>query len=869
MNSKTIIKRTLPLIIALLVVIILAVSCTIFSKDKKAPVISNPDAAYLTAGNITVTNGKVYTELRNQKGLDTVLTMIDRELLSRTLNDESANYFDAVTEDAIDEAIEDAMFPTGRTGVTEDDDKTIETWLKTMAIGYGLRTEQQRRDYYRLDLAKKAYAYDQLEDAYLESIANNDPADDTTYEDDTITEDDVDNYYEANYKNTYWAIIVPFNTLTEAKAALSQLGIVIKQDNNGQDSWFWGNDDTELTAEQVKQAFIDLYNNAYSYKAPGYPNADPANNVVLGDDQYTIDGGSIVFNTTYDAENEDSAQNLFYYTAAELDELYYSSTSVSMSSYVKGLDAYMANGSQLKKSFSINPKTWTSASKQYFVFKINFQTPELQANVEDEIIAKLLESKNTTANIKTEMNNLRKDNNIIIYDAKIEASYISSYDSTHATTKKEHATVVAAIDNYEVTADQLFSELSKKYGVLSSFDFYSNEFILYSEYNTIYDYTNKVVLDQEEWDNIDEQINDIKTSFKSNAYYQYGYGVSYGWDNFLTDYYRVSNVDELKIFFLRQAVIEEFMEQVTDTEDLWDSIYAPELNKAYDDYLSATGIHLLISKTDADGNIVDPKDWTAYEKATAEELYNNVLTRLAATLPSKYQTLLETTIVGEYKNAPKFVATLGQDVASQPVYGAGTPWVLVDQADYLYSKAKTAGLDIKFESLTITQGQMVDEFESAVRVIWNEANEANSFGAEPIIYDQTYDDYLVTEFGYHVYVNLTTTNRTTIKVATVDTVVPLPTKEQVLIYEENDADPDLTTLIKKSITTYFSPIKTEIKGDYYYMTQLYEYYLDNIAGITYADSTLNANGELAQIINYQIDNYYSYLTYVANPDDVE
>jgi hypothetical protein len=138
--------------------------------------------------------------------------------------------------------------------------------------------------------------------------------------------------------------------------------------------------------------------------------------------------------------------------------------------------------------------------------------------------------------------------------------------------------------------------LSKKYGVLSSFDFYSNEFILYSEYNTIYDYANKVVLDQEEWDSIDEQIDDIKTNFKSNAYYQYGYGVSYGWDNFLTDYYRVSNVDELKIFFLRQAVIEEFMEQVTDTEDLWDSIYAPKLDKAYDDYLSATGIHLLIRK---------------------------------------------------------------------------------------------------------------------------------------------------------------------------------------------------------------------------------------------------------------------------------
>jgi hypothetical protein len=196
------------------------------------------------------------------------------------------------------------------------------------------------------------------------------------------------------------------------------------------------------------------------------------------------------------------------------------------------------------------------------------------------------------------------------------------------------------------------------------------------------------------------------------------------------------------------------------------------------------------------------------------------------------------------------------------------PWVLVDQADYLYSKAKTAGLDIKFESLTITQGQMVDEFEAAVRTIWNEPMKAivlvqnQSFMIKHmmIIWSLNWISCLC---------QLNNNQSYNLKVATVDTVVPLPTKEQVLIYEENDADPDLTTLIKKSITTYFSPIKTEIKGDYYYMTQLYEYYLDNIAGITYADSTLNANGELAQIINYQIDNYYSYLTYVANPDDVE
>ncbi|MFA6627652.1 MAG: hypothetical protein WCT17_03900, partial [Bacilli bacterium] len=488
MNSKTIIKRTLPLIIALLVVIILAVSCTIFSQDKKAPSISNPDDAYLTSGNITISNLTVYNELKKQKGLDMFLSMIDRELLVRTMNDDDVSYYSAVTEDDIDEAIEDAIFPSGRTGVAEDDDETIENWEETQSIGYGLWTEQLRRDSYRLTLAKEDYARDLLQKEYEESIANNDPDDDSTYDDDLVGDDDIDNYYDANYENAYWAIIVPYNTLAEAKAALSQLGIVIKQNASSQDAWFWGNDDTELTAEQIKQAFIDLYNNAYSYKAPGYPNVDPADNVYLGANQYVISEGSIVFNTTLD-DDEDSVKNLFHYTATELNDIYYSSSSISMSSYVKGLDAYMADGMEMRKTFSAQPKTWSSASQYYFVFKISFEAPESQDNVLDAIINDVLDGKNTTTYIKGAMSTLRADNNIVIYDPTIEASYISGYDTAHSETKKESATLIGTIDDYEISADQLFTALSKKYGVLSSFDFYSNEYILYSDYNNIYDYT--------------------------------------------------------------------------------------------------------------------------------------------------------------------------------------------------------------------------------------------------------------------------------------------------------------------------------------------------------------------------------------------
>lgn len=220
-----------------------------------------------------------------------------------------------------------------------------------------------------------------------------------------------------------------------------------------------------------------------------------------------------------------------------------------MAAYLKSLDSYMADGTQIKKAYSIRPKTWSSASKYYFVFKINHIAPEKQANIKEEIITKLLDDKNTEAYRKTALNKLRKDNNILIYDPKLEASYISTFDSTHSKTKKESLTVVAEFTDLSITADMLFNELSKKYGVISSFDYYANDFILYSDYNKIYDYKNKKVLDEKEWKKIADQVDDIKTAFKANAYYNNGYGVSYRWENFLRDYYRVKNAEELKIYF--------------------------------------------------------------------------------------------------------------------------------------------------------------------------------------------------------------------------------------------------------------------------------------------------------------------------------
>lgn len=874
MNSKTIIRRTLPLIIALFVIILVALAGTIFSGEKKVPTISNPDGTFLTVGDITIPNSRVYNDLKKQQGLATLIDLFDKQLMESQKNADDVSYFNAVTEEAIDDEIEKAIFPNGRSDDDDENDETISDWERSMFLTYGHRTEAERRAYYRLTLAKTQYVRDLIVKEYLDSIANNVDGDDDTYTDDTIQESAITNYYNSNYKKSYWAILVKYNTLQEAKNALGQLGIVIKTNENSKDSWFWGATDVELTEEEIKQTFIDLYNTTNIHKAPGYPNADPADDVVLGADQYSIVEGNIVFNTTRD-DNEDSPKNLFYYTTAELNALY-----ASMEAYVGGLDAYLATNATLLKTFSVNPKTWSSANSYYFVFKIQYEDPQaLTDEVEDgvtlrdEIIEKIIDGRVTSTVIRTRMTALRQTLGVTIYDTGLEATYISSYDSTHKTTKKASDTIVAVLGEVEYTADALFTELTKRYGVLASVDYYQYENMLYSEHNTIYDYKGPneagTVLDQDEWDDILEQIVYTKRALASGSYAEYGYAANYGWTNFLKDFFSanygisIQNEDDLKIFYLYQKVVSKYAEAVAETtQDMWDDVYVPAMTDTYNKYVSATGMHLLIHKLDDAGNTVDPADWTAYEKACAEELYNKVITMLKAQRPSKYKELLQTTIVTAYDNAPRFVSGLTQDAASQPVWSPATEWVDLDITDYEYAKYKSAGLVIKFESLTTTAGVMVEPFENAVRAIWNESETDNEFGEKVVIYDDSYEDYLITSFGYHVYVNLTTTNRPTALVSNVATVAPLPTLEDVLKYEEDDADEDLTVLIKKSITTYYTPIRTELKGSSFFQLRINQDMLASIDQVTFTDTTLNSNDELTTILDYYIETYFANLKYV-------
>ena len=110
MNKKTIVNRTLPLIIVLLAVIVVAICITVFSGSKKVPMVDNKSDAYLTVElgyekPIIISKEELYGKLKNgSNGLNYLVDILDTKLLSQK------GYLQKVTEEEIKKAVEEAIF---------------------------------------------------------------------------------------------------------------------------------------------------------------------------------------------------------------------------------------------------------------------------------------------------------------------------------------------------------------------------------------------------------------------------------------------------------------------------------------------------------------------------------------------------------------------------------------------------------------------------------------------------------------------------------------------------------------------------------------------------------------------------------------
>ncbi len=886
MNASQVAKRTLPLIIVLLIIIGIAVSCTIFNREKAVPGISNFEGLYFEVSEdgrkFSMTNQSVYEQLKNNYGLSMLIEMIDIELLKSG----DADYYNAVTEEEINEAIEkdkfpQSKYPKGKDALTEEElEEAEESFAESMLVERGLKNEEDIKAHYRLKLAKKKYAAAQLEKQIEEHVSEKDEP--------FFSDKEYETQYKADYQNGYWAIIVPFRSEEEGYTLLKQLGITVHEKDTSVSGDFtkWvkevDGEEVALTTAEVVKAFIDMYNAVNSHKLENYPEETLT---VLEDVHYTInEDGRYVFNTTVESEDGDQRLNEFYYTYKEIVE-YNSSIQnylkVSMKNYAD-YDNEEITSSQ--KFFT--PQLRAYENKELFVFMLKLAeevAPELD-DVRDEVYDKLIEKKLTDSFIETEMAKLRAEKGLVIYDEALEKEYIQrvkSYGVEHKKTKGESKTLVAKVAGKDISADDLFNYMDKHYGMNLALDRINYLRLLNNpDLNTIFNYyeeglsEKERILDPERWQAIKNTVRGLRDYFLRNGYAMYGYPSTYGWKNFIRDFFGVQDVNEMKYYVLYGEIYSDYTDDlslladVDEDSELWKK-YKEKMEEMADEYFSVRGIHLLIRVEDEDGEIIHPDNWTSYQRELAEELFAEIWKYYDAepgTAKEKFETLADL-----FLKAPRFLAGIGQDVSAQP---EGFDYAL-ESKDYKFefSKYKSAGLILEYQDLgTKGPGDFVKEFEDVVREMWK----ADPTSEIPTPYkDPVTGEFkpIITQFGYHGYVNLGSTDIPKWYYATdKEKVNPgiIPTLEMIKTYIEDSESTHLldenkekttaefTSTMKTAVTTYYSSLYKELSDSNYVTIHLYK----DLQGL---DFTFNSeNYDEAQFLDFvqgRIKSYQSNLQY--------
>ena len=852
MNSQNIIKKTLPLVIILLVIIGFAVTCTVLKKDKTSPTISNGDEVYLSAteDNFTykITKEKMYDELKANVGLSTLINLVNKDLLTKE------GYYASVTDEEIEKAYEEAAFTDGKDDLTEEEiNEKLEDYRKSMFNNYGLRNDDEIKEYHRLILAKKAYAEAKLD----KEIADKNAAA-TSNSEKYFTDTDYSNYYNSNYQEEFWAVIVPYTTEAQAKNALAQLGISVHQTNaevvDDFNYWYWTETEVQLTPQEVVQAILDLYNTVFAYKVEGYPTEKI---LVKEGVQYTIDEfGNYVFNTT--VSEDDELKNTFHYTYKELSDYQTSILNSMKNTWV----AYNENSKVEANAKWYTPvvQSYNSGALYCYVLKIAEQAPVDMNDVLDDITAKLKEAKLTTTYIETKMAELRNENELVIYDVEMESNYISSmtnYGVTHKETKKSSATLVAKTNDKEYTTEDLFKEMEYKYGVAISMSLMNYErFLTNKNFNKYYDYTKEGKekdkwLDKDKYNTLKEQVANEKLVFTSGTYSSYGYSPSsMTWLEFIKEIYGAKDENDLLVQYLYSDLISEYQNKLADVtevdenSELW-QYYLRNMQPIADEYFSVKGVHILICvySSPASTTPIDPSEWSENQIALAKELQEEILKYLdnnEGTVQDKMSDL-----VNGYKACMMYLPTLEQNEEAQPqVEGANYKWNGIDCAKY-----RSAGLSLKYEDLgEFTNGKMVKEFDEAVKSIYDLDPSSESM--------TLYRNELKTQYGFHVYANLSCTKQATWKDGENEAV--LPTLEIVKKYLADSSDESLTDEMKTAITTYFTPIKSEVGGSY--NTYIHEY--QDLKALNYDLSKTSFDTEaLNKSIDQSIETWTENLTY--------
>ena len=629
---KKLLSKILPCFLIVLLLLGVA-SCkpktseSSYAHPGKEPMVSNADQAFLTLGGKTITNKTVYNRLIQTYGLDAIIAWMDEITLKDFVYDE------ADFEEHLNLII---YGTTDLSELSEEEKAEKEKEHNETMFSQGYETEAEWKKYYELEYKRYAYGLSEYE-KHVDKLNENEKT--------AIFNDEIyQTTFESIFQNDYTVILLTFDSEYEAKQILAEYDIDLRNLTFG---WQKVVNDTavKLTAEEVKSVFTQIH----QAMNPGV-----------------------------------SAEQTFKHNAEEYKhEL--ANYSATIANKVAGLETIDAD---LNKSYTHAPVAYGSR----FFLALKLAETTTYGKYEDatdeqkaEVKKYLLESSITSSFL---LASAQQKAALKIYDEGLEVGYNKYYNDNitdakleldkYVTTKDENDKVVAEFkfneQTYQLTADELFDRLLKKYGAALSL-LYSQEYIVLSnpDYNKVTEYATGKVLDQETYDKYYKtDIQAYKDALAKGDYASKGFPANYGWDKFMLDYFGVATEAELMAlyggslysaaegYFIKDIYMDkEVKDEAGTVIQTADHLVQAEMEKIFKEYYSASmiGVYAYFDKA-ANGltdNIAD--EMTAEQEALAKEfvelVYAQAKEERDAEINGTIAAGLEK-VVKEYKSTPYF-----------------------------------------------------------------------------------------------------------------------------------------------------------------------------------------------------------------------
>jgi hypothetical protein len=621
MTTQQWIRRVAPITIGLILIILLALSCNVISQDAEVPRLSDANQTYASLGDLSISNEEMYTELVNLYGTQVMNYMIAEDLLTNG----DVNYVERAKNDSsfnIQEELERAIYgmPYSEALITFSEAQilTSQDQFEITLVQNGFDSEAQFIEELYLERARELYTLDQI------------------LEGDQVTALDVATYYEEEYYNDVCAIVIRYDSLDGAVAAMNDAGLEVLE---------FGNFFTIPDTQTILTTYIDLYNQAYGAS--------------LSFEDGVFSGCDESLTYTYDELAEDNQQlaDLLFkeLSGSSIVDPEFSGSFVSYTEVVelqRGNDSsfilvHKISGDELQDFQTLFPELTTEEYSALLVGPASALTTNRE--LVDEIAAIVAQEKSESDAEKTaKMNQLFLGSDLDVFDPFLRLSVLSSM--FEVAENNGHPSMAFRYNRgdevIQVMADEFFAEL-QRYAPVAVTSLLTTQVALQDRDNY------EAIVTSELTDGARAQLQQFKDSFFAGEYEEFGFSPQVlRWEEFL--YLGFGYRTELQLYnrLIEQEVLGSYVANLGDNPDLIDTYYNLMVEDYNEDF-EISVYHFLIHRDDNNDGQPDPLlpgTWSASQRAQASDLADALRDALEARQLDEEITITSlNSIVDEYR----------------------------------------------------------------------------------------------------------------------------------------------------------------------------------------------------------------------------